>query len=92
MGLGGTRVERPAKYQFGEFEFFPNQGALWRSGVRVPLMPKPLATLLVLVILFEPAGIYGRWLTVKRYFEHFPLSHRVAFRRQRSYTRTDRLR
>ena len=49
MGSGGTKVDRPAKYQFGEFELFPNQGALWRTGVRVPLMPKPLATLLVLV-------------------------------------------
>src|SRR5580658_2533936 len=49
MGSGGTRVERPAKYQFGDFELFPNQGALWRAGVRVPLMPKPMATLLVLV-------------------------------------------
>jgi eukaryotic-like serine/threonine-protein kinase len=50
MSSGSTRVAgHPAKYQFGEFELFPNQGALWRSGVRVPLMPKPLATLLVLV-------------------------------------------
>jgi eukaryotic-like serine/threonine-protein kinase len=49
MSSQGTRVDRPAKYRFGEFELFPNQGALWRAGVRVPLMPKPLATLLVLV-------------------------------------------
>ncbi len=50
MSSEGARVvDRPAKYQFGEFELFPNQGALWRAGVRVPLMPKPLATLLVLV-------------------------------------------
>jgi len=49
MSSQGTRVERPVKYQFGEFELFPNQGALWRAGDRVPLMPKPLATLLVLV-------------------------------------------
>ena len=50
MSSGGIRVaERPAKYQFGEFELFPTQGALWRAGVRVPLMPKPLATLVVLV-------------------------------------------
>src|ERR1700683_4719341 len=53
MGSGATKVERPVKYQFGEFELFPTQGALWRGGVRVPLMPKPLATLLVLV---ERAG------------------------------------
>src|ERR1700683_619407 len=53
MGSGATKVERPVKYQFGEFELFPTQGALWRGGVRVALMPKPLATLLVLV---ERAG------------------------------------
>jgi DNA-binding winged helix-turn-helix (wHTH) protein/tetratricopeptide (TPR) repeat protein len=53
MSSEAVRVEQPVKYQFGEFELFPNQGALWRSGVRVPLMPKPLATLLVLV---EHAG------------------------------------
>lgn len=53
MSSQGTRVDGPAKYQFDEFELFPNQGALWRAGVRVPLTPKPLATLLVLV---ERAG------------------------------------
>jgi DNA-binding winged helix-turn-helix (wHTH) protein/tetratricopeptide (TPR) repeat protein len=49
MGSGETKVARPQKYQFDEFELFPNQGVLWRAGERVPLMPKPLATLLVLV-------------------------------------------
>jgi DNA-binding winged helix-turn-helix (wHTH) protein/tetratricopeptide (TPR) repeat protein len=54
MSSGATRVEgRAGKYHFGEFELFPYQGALWHAGVRVPLMPKPLATLLVLV---ERAG------------------------------------
>ncbi|HLK17581.1 MAG TPA: transcriptional regulator [Bryobacteraceae bacterium] len=49
MGSQGTRVERPAKYQFADFELLPNQGALWKAGVRVAVMPKPFATLLVLV-------------------------------------------
>ena len=54
MSSGVTRVEgRAAKYHFGEFELCPNQGALWQAGVRVALMPKPLATLLALV---ERAG------------------------------------
>jgi DNA-binding winged helix-turn-helix (wHTH) protein/tetratricopeptide (TPR) repeat protein len=54
MNSGGMRIERRAgRYRFGEFELVPNQGALWRAGVRVPLMPKPFATLLVLV---ERAG------------------------------------
>jgi len=54
MGSGMTKIERrTVKYDFGQFELFPNQGVLWRAGVRVPLMPKPLATLVVLV---EHAG------------------------------------
>jgi DNA-binding winged helix-turn-helix (wHTH) protein/TolB-like protein len=54
MNSGAARIERRAgRYHFGEFELVPNQGALWRTGVRVPLMPKPFATLLVLV---ERAG------------------------------------
>jgi DNA-binding winged helix-turn-helix (wHTH) protein/tetratricopeptide (TPR) repeat protein len=54
MTSGVTRLEhRTAKYHFGEFELCPSQGALWRAGLRVPLMPKPLATLVVLV---EHAG------------------------------------
>ncbi len=60
---------------------------------RMPgLEPGLFGLVLVLVILFEPTGIYGRWLKLKRYFEFFPLSPRVAFRRQRSYTRSERLR
>jgi DNA-binding winged helix-turn-helix (wHTH) protein/tetratricopeptide (TPR) repeat protein len=54
MTSGVTRLEgRAVKYHFGEYELRPNQGSLWQAGVRVPLMPKPLATLLVLV---ERAG------------------------------------
>jgi len=32
MGSQATKVERPVKYQFGEFELFPTQGALRRAG------------------------------------------------------------
>lgn len=54
MGSGVTKIERrAAKYRFGDFDLLANQGLLLRSGTRVPLMPKPLATLLVLV---ERAG------------------------------------
>jgi eukaryotic-like serine/threonine-protein kinase len=54
MTSGVTRLERrTAKYHFGEFELSPSQGTLWRAGGRIPLMPKPLATLVALV---EHAG------------------------------------
>jgi len=41
------------KYQFEIFELFPKQRTLLRGGERLPLMPKPLETLIMLV---EHAG------------------------------------
>jgi branched-chain amino acid transport system permease protein len=48
--------------------------------------------ILVLCILFEPAGIFGRWQKVKLYFQSFPLYRRTSYRRQRAYARSERLR
>jgi branched-chain amino acid transport system permease protein len=48
--------------------------------------------ILVLCILFEPAGIYGRWQKVKLYMDSFPMYRRTSFRRQRAYARSERLR
>lgn len=43
--------------------------------------------ILVLVIIFEPTGIYGRWLKIKHYLMVFPLYRKATFRRQKAYTR-----
>ena len=43
-------------------------------------------------ILFEPTGLYGRWLKIRTYFDVFPFYRRGTFRRQRSYLRSERLR
>ncbi|WP_416896848.1 MAG: branched-chain amino acid ABC transporter permease [Minwuia sp.] len=48
--------------------------------------------LLVLFIIFEPFGLYGRWLKVKTYFDLFPLYKKATFARQKSYVKTERLR
>jgi branched-chain amino acid transport system permease protein len=56
------------------------------------LEPSLFGLILVLVILFEPAGIYGRWQKMKLYFQDFPLYRRAGFRRQRAYARSERLR
>jgi branched-chain amino acid transport system permease protein len=48
--------------------------------------------LLILFILFEPMGIYGRWIKIRTYFELFPFYRRDMFRRQRSYLKTERMR
>lgn len=48
--------------------------------------------ILIFVILFEPMGIYGRWLKIRTYFELFPFYRRDMFRRQKSYLKTERMR
>ena len=60
---------------------------------RLPgLEPALFGLILVLVILFEPGGMYGRWLKLKAYFRHFPFYKASTFKRQKSYTKTERLR
>ncbi len=60
---------------------------------RMPgLEPSLFGLILVLVILFEPGGINGRWLKVKQWFQEFPLHRAGGFRRQKTYARSERLR
>ncbi len=46
--------------------------------------------MIVLFILFEPLGIYGRWLKIKHYLEAFPLYKKDTFRREKSYQKVER--
>jgi branched-chain amino acid transport system permease protein len=48
--------------------------------------------ILVLVILLEPLGMYGRWLKIKLFFSTFPMYKASTFKRQKSYMRSERLR
>jgi branched-chain amino acid transport system permease protein len=56
------------------------------------LEPGLFGLVMVLIVLFEPLGIYGRWLKIKAYFDYFPLYRRATFKRQRSYLKTERVR
>ncbi|HYM30218.1 MAG TPA: branched-chain amino acid ABC transporter permease [Candidatus Cybelea sp.] len=56
------------------------------------LEPGLFGLILALVILFEPLGIYGRWMKVKLYFSLFPMYKKATFKRQKAYMRSDRLR
>jgi len=49
------------------------------------------SVLLILFIIFEPTGLYGRWLKIRTWFEIFPLARRDMFRRQKSYLKTERM-
>ena len=43
-------------------------------------------------IVFEPMGLYGRWLKIRTWFELFPFYRRGMFRRQKTYMKSERLR
>jgi branched-chain amino acid transport system permease protein len=46
--------------------------------------------IIVLFILFEPYGLYGRWLKLKLYFQLFPMYKKATFKRQKTYVKTER--
>ena len=48
--------------------------------------------ILILFIMFEPMGIYGRWMKIRIWFELFPFARKDMFKRQKSYLKTERLR
>ena len=52
--------------------------------------PLIMGLVIVLFILFEPMGIYGRWRKVKFYFEMFPLYKKDTFKRIKSYHKMER--
>ncbi|MEQ1808249.1 MAG: branched-chain amino acid ABC transporter permease, partial [Burkholderiaceae bacterium] len=47
---------------------------------------------LISFVLFEPMGIYGRWLKVRTWFQVFPFYRKGMFRRQKSFQKSERLR
>lgn len=42
-------------------------------------------------VMFEPMGLYGRWLKLRTWFELFPFYRRGMFKRQKSFQKSDRL-
>jgi len=47
---------------------------------------------LVGFVLFEPMGLYGRWLKIRTYLQLFPFYRKGMFKRQKSFQKSDRLR
>lgn len=46
---------------------------------------------LIAFVLFEPMGLYGRWLKVRTYLQLFPFYRKGLFKRQKSFQKSDRL-
>jgi branched-chain amino acid transport system permease protein len=49
-------------------------------------------TVLILFVLFEPMGLYGRWLKVRTWFQLAPFYRKGLFKRQKSFQKSDRVR
>jgi branched-chain amino acid transport system permease protein len=47
---------------------------------------------LIVFVLFEPLGLYGRWLKIRTWLQLFPFYRKGLFKRQKSFTKSDRLR
>ena len=46
---------------------------------------------LIAFVLFEPLGLYGRWLKVRTWLQLFPFYRKGMFKRQKSFQKSDRL-
>lgn len=47
--------------------------------------------ILGLFLVFEPLGLYGRWLKIRSWLSQFPLYRKATHKRQKAYLRTERV-
>ena len=50
-----------------------------------------IGIILILFILFEPNGLYGRWLKIKLFLDMFPMYRKATYKRQKTYLKTERV-
>lgn len=55
------------------------------------LEPLIFGAILLFFLIYEPLGLYGRWVKIRAYFTQFPLYRKSTFKRQKSYLRTERV-
>ncbi len=55
------------------------------------LQPVVYGVVLIGFVLFEPLGLYGRWLKVRTWLQLFPFYRKGMFKRQKSFQKSDRL-
>ncbi|MGV0878941.1 branched-chain amino acid ABC transporter permease [Martelella sp. FLE1502] len=61
-------------------------------GQQPGLEPALFGLIIVLVVLFEPTGMAGRWEKMKVYCSQFPTYRKATFRTQKTYTKSERFR
>ena len=60
-------------------------------GQQTGLQPTIFGFILIGIVLFEPLGLYGRWLKFRTFLEIFPFYRKGMFRRQKSYMKSERV-
>ena len=95
--VGGLGSLHGAIYGAMFIGFLPQALALLRDHLPSGVASTPgleagiFGLILMLFIIFEPQGLYGRWRKVKLYFDLFPLYRKATFRRQKAFLKTERL-
>ena len=67
-------------------DYLPNS-----IGSQPGLEPLLFGLILVFFILYEPLGIYGRWVKIKMFFQLFPTYKKQTFKKQKTFTKSDRV-
>jgi branched-chain amino acid transport system permease protein len=60
-------------------------------GQQTGLQPTIFGIILIAIVLFEPLGLYGRWLKFRTFLEIFPFYRKGMFKRQKSYMKSERM-
>jgi branched-chain amino acid transport system permease protein len=66
------------------------QDTLAAAGGAAGLKGAIYGLIIIVFIVFEPYGLYGRWLKIRLYFELFPLYKKATFKRQKTYVKSER--
>jgi len=93
--IGGMGSIHGAFFGAAVVGFLPQVVTMMRETVTTVAIPGLdngiFATILIVIIIVEPQGIYGRWMKTRFWFELFPLARRDMFRRNKSYLKTERM-
>jgi len=84
------RMIGQAAHAFGVADAAAVQDRLAAIGGAAGLKGAIYGLIIILFIIFEPYGLYGRWLKIRLYFELFPLYKKATFRRQKIYVKSER--
>jgi branched-chain amino acid transport system permease protein len=61
------------------------------AGLPLTVATRGFFAVLIAFVMFEPMGLYGRWLKIRTWIQLFPFYRKGMFKRQKSFQKSDRL-